>query len=201
MKEDLELLNAIRAGDPTACTAVFEAYADRIYRLALSLLKNPDEAEDVVQETCLKGLTHLKHFEGRSSVGTWLYRVAYNASADRLRRKEEQPLPTDEDSDENEDAFPMPQSFLEWETPENSLLGSEDRELLKKAVDRLPETLQPVFLLRDVEELSTAETAEILGVSEDLVKVRLHRARLQLRENLASHFSGWQAARDGSHEM
>jgi RNA polymerase sigma-70 factor (ECF subfamily) len=201
MQEDTELLRAIRAGDPTACTAVFETYADRIYRLALSLLKNPAEAEDVVQETCLKGLTHLVHFEGRSSVSTWLYRVAYNASIDRLRRKVDQPLPPDEDSQDGEDSFPTPQNFLEWQTPEDSLLGVEERLLLKKAVDNLPENLQAVFLLRDVEEISTTETAEILGISEALVKVRLHRARLRLRESLASHFSGWQTPMDGSHEM
>ncbi len=198
MQEEIELLNAIRRGDPAACTAVFETYADRIYRLSLSLLKNPSEAEDVVQETCLKGLTHLGRFEGRSSVGTWLYRVAYNACADRLRRKEEQPLPPDEESEDDDNSFPMPQNFMEWETPEDSLLGSEERELLKKAVDGLPESLRTVFLLRDVEELSTLETAEILGVSEALVKVRLHRARLRLRENLAGQFSGWQEPMDGS---
>lgn len=188
MQSDSDILRAIQAGDPAACEAVFEAYSDRIYRLALGLLQDPAEAEDVVQETCLKGLTHLSGFEGRSSIGTWLYRVAYNSSTDRLRRKEENPLPVEENETEETHSLPMPQNFVEWQTPEIFILGVEERELLNGAVHSLPEGLQSVFLLRDIEGLSTVEAAEILGITEALVKVRLHRARLLLRERLASHF-------------
>jgi RNA polymerase sigma-70 factor (ECF subfamily) len=201
LQNDADLLRAIRAGDPSACTAVFETYADRIYRLALGLLKNPAEAEDVVQETCLKGLTRLKGFEGRSSIGTWLYRVAYNASADRLRRKEENPLPTEDGDAEDELPLPMPQNFVEWQTPEAFLEGAEEQQLLAEAVGNLPQALHTVFLLRDIEGLSTAETAEVLGIGEPLVKVRLHRARLLLREKLALNFGVRQTKGSNPNEL
>ena len=196
MQSDSDILRAIQMGDPAACEAVFEAYSDRIYRLALGLLQDPAEAEDVVQETCLKGLTNLKGFEGRSRIGTWLYRVAYNASTDRLRRKEENPLPAEEHETMENSSSPIPQNFVEWKTPENFVLGGEERELLNGAVHSLPEGLQSVFFLRDIEGLSTAEVAEILGITEALVKVRLHRARLLLRERLASHFGERQEERE-----
>lgn len=191
MQEDANLLHSMKAGDPQACSLLFETYSDRIYRLALGVLGQAEEAEDVVQETCLKALTHRDQFAGRSSIGTWLYRIAYNASLERLRRKESFPLPPEDGIQEDEDAFiPMPGNFVEWHTPEALTLGGEDRRVLELQVQSLPESLRTVFVLRDIEELSTAEVAGVLGITESLVKVRLHRARLSLRERLADHFSG-----------
>jgi RNA polymerase sigma-70 factor (ECF subfamily) len=190
MQEDANLLQSMKSGDPMACTVLFETYADRLYRLALGILDQPQEAEDVVQETCLKALTHSPEFAGRSSIGTWLYRIAYNTSLEHLRRKEASPLPPEDGSLEEENpSIPMPGNFVEWQTPEALAIGSEDRAVLAGQIQSLPEKLRTVFVLRDIEEVSTAEAAEILGITESLVKVRLHRARLSLREHLAEHFT------------
>jgi len=186
MPAEPDLLTALRAGDPAALAALFEARADQLYRLALSLLRDPAEAEDVVQETFLKALTRLEQFEGRARLDTWLYRVAYNASLDRLRRRAPEPLPEDEPEAEG---GPLPQVIVEWSlTPENRLLDAEARAMLETAIQALPATLRPVFLLRDIEGLSGEETAEALGLNAGVVKVRLHRARLALRERLSAYF-------------
>lgn len=191
MIEEASLLQSMKDGDPQACAELFNAYGDRIYRLALGLLGQDQEAEDVLQETCLKALTHRSTFAGRSSFGTWLYRIAYNASLEHLRSKAALPLPPEDGAADAEDgALPMPENFVEWQTPEAEAISSEDQTTLKEAIHSLPEALRTVFVLRDLEELSTAQTAEVLGISESLVKVRLHRARLALRERLAAHFSG-----------
>lgn len=182
-------LDALRSGDPQALAALFEAYADRIYRLALSLLHDPSAAEDIVQETFVSAITHLDRFEGRSSLGTWLYRVGYNASLDWLRRRKDEPLPPDEPGDES-DAVPLPRSLVEWTlTPESRQAEGEMAAELDRAIGELSEGLRLVFLLRDVDELSTQETAEALGLTEGAVKVRLHRARLALREKLSDYFA------------
>jgi RNA polymerase sigma-70 factor (ECF subfamily) len=182
-------LDALRSGDPQALAALFEAYADRIYRLALSLLRDPSAAEDIVQETFVSAITHLDRFEGRSSLGTWLYRVGYNASLDWLRRRRDEPLPPDEPGDES-DAVPLPRSLVEWTlTPESRQAEGEMAAELDRAIGELSEGLRVVFLLRDVDELSTQETADALGLTEGAVKVRLHRARLALREKLADYFA------------
>jgi RNA polymerase sigma-70 factor (ECF subfamily) len=185
-------VDALRAGDPAALGALFETYADRIYRLALGVLRNPNAAEDIVQETFLSAITHLDRFEGRSSLGTWLYRVAYNASIDRIRHRTDEPLPADEPDDDPETgaAIPLPKSIVNWATtPERWLTDREVAEELGRATAELPHSLRVVFLLRDMEGLSTEETAEALGLSEGATKVRLHRARLAMRERLSVYFS------------
>lgn len=187
MSADASLLTALRAGDPAALATLFEARADQVYRLAFSLLRDPAEAEDVVQETFLKAMTRLDQFEGRARLDTWLYRVAYNASLDHLRRRPTEALP-EEEPDEAAPAL-MPQALVEWSlTPEHHLLDAEARAALDAAAAALPEKLRVVFLLRDVEGLSGEETAEALGLNLGAVKVRLHRARLALRERLSAYF-------------
>lgn len=194
MPDDSSLLRALKAGDSSALAELFENYADRIYRLALGSLQNPAEAEDVVQETFIKAISNIDKFEGRANLGTWLYRVAYNASMDRLRRRPEFKLPSDEPDLNSPDFVPMPEVLVEWDTPEDEVISEEDRRALDEAIQQLPDTLRIVFILRDIEDLSTAETAEILELSEGAVKVRLHRARLDLRERLAIYFAERQAA-------
>lgn len=189
MPDDTSLLKALQAGDSSAFSTLFETYADRLYRLAIGLVQQSEEAEDVVQETFIKAITHLDQFEGRSNLGTWLYRVAYNASLDRLRQRAESPLPDDGPYKEDEAQPLMPEVLVEWHTPEDLVIDEQDRRFLDQSIRQLPQTLRTVFVLRDIDELSTAETAEILGLSISAVKVRLHRARLELRESLAVYFT------------
>jgi RNA polymerase sigma-70 factor (ECF subfamily) len=189
MTDEQQLLAALREQDSDAFTTLFDAYADRIYRLAIGLLEDEVEAECVVQDAFTRLFESLDHFEGRSKLGTWLYRVAYNLSIDRRRkRRPDQPLADEADFDD-ESGF-MPAIFADWtDAPESVLTSSEAQTELAAAIADLPESLRSVFILREVEELSTAEAAEVLNISEGAVKVRLHRARLQLRERLSGYFS------------
>jgi len=125
-------LTALQAGDPAAFEQLFEAYADRLYRLAFGLLGDPAAAEDVVQESFLALVKGVSSFEGRASLSTWLYRVAYNASIDRLRRRPEEPLPPDE-PDEDLETAAIPQAFVDWDlTPEQMLANAEVRQQLER---------------------------------------------------------------------
>lgn len=189
MFDDAAALAALQAGDMSALAALFDTHSDRVYRLALGLLHDPAEAEDVVQETFLALLSHLNRFEGRSRLGTWLYRVAYNASMDRLRQRGNVALPADQPDQDDDSGPPLPRTLVAWQlTPEQILLDAESRAALDAAIQKLPTTLRTVFMLRDIEGCSTAETAEVLSISASAVKVRLHRARLILREQLAGYF-------------
>ncbi len=188
--DEAAFLARLQAGDAQAFRALFEAHADRLYRLALSLVRDPARAEDVVQETFLAALTHLGKFEGRARLSTWLYRVAYNASLSQLRQRVDDELPDEGEASEDGLPIPMPRTLVDWDlTPEAVLGNREARAQLEAAIASLPESQRAVFLLRDVEGFSTADTAEALGLSEGAVKVRLHRARLALREHLSAYFA------------
>ncbi len=189
MKDETALLRALIAGEPEAFAQAFETYADPIYRLALGLLRDESLAEDVVQDTFLTAIAKLKGFEGRSKLSTWLYRVAYNKSIDLVRKRVDAPLPED-DPELDLGSPPLPKVLVDWGmAPEEILADQEARGQLDRAIGSIPESLRAVFILRDIEQLSTAETAESVGISEGAVKVRLHRARLALRESLASYFA------------
>lgn len=193
MVDEAELLEIFHSEDPhPALSILFENFADAIFRLALSIVGDESLAEDIVQETFLSALTHRCQFEGRSKIATWLYRIAYNASHDRLRKKKEEPLPDEDGQNDDEMPLPHPKTIVEWRwLPEKILANQEARRELEKAVQSLPENLRIVFMLRDIEGLSTEETAEATGISEGAVKVRLHRARLELRERLSEYFNEW----------
>ena len=188
MLDERELLAALRHRDPTAFNQLFEMYSDKIYRLAVGLLENEAEAEEVVQEAFMRLFERLDQFEGRSKLGTWLYRVAYNLCQDRLRkRRPVSHLAMDVDDDET---MPVPTIFVDWsQVPERYLTEAEITRELDRAIATLPPRLKAVFLLRDIEGLSTKECAEMLEISESATKVRLHRARLLLRERLAAYFT------------
>jgi RNA polymerase sigma-70 factor (ECF subfamily) len=183
-RDELACLEAMRRGEPGCLGAFFELWGDRIYGLALRLLGDPAAAEDVVQEAFLKLMANAGRIEGRSRLATWLYRVAYNAAMDRLRsQKREVPVPEEGD----DAALPMPSLLVDFRlSPEAALRDAQLRGALDAAVAALSPTLRAAFLLRDVEGLSTADAADALGISEANLKVRLHRARLQLRERLAA---------------
>ncbi len=184
-----ELLARFQSSDPaSALTDLFETYADQIYRLGMQLLGDPSAAEDVVQETFVSAITHRASFEGRSKLGSWLYRIAYNAALGRLRAKHEVPLPEDEPDDDSPVA--LPRSLIEWNlTPEQLQADGEAGDHLQKAIQALPLKYRVVFFLRDMEDQTTEQTADALGLTETAVKVRLHRARLALRETLTEYFS------------
>jgi RNA polymerase sigma-70 factor, ECF subfamily len=178
------LINALKAGDTDALATVFERHSNQIYRLAVSLLHDEQQADGVVQNTFLALIKHIHTFEARSKLGTWLYRVAYNDCMMRLRQNKPQL-----DIDDLLDADIMPACILDWNTlPEATISSHEAIEQMDRAIQDLSPPLRAVFTLRDIEELSTRETADILDISESAVKVRLHRARLALREALASYF-------------
>ncbi len=188
--DDSEILARLKAGDMSACTACVNAHSDSLYRLAYRLLRDEAAAEDVVQETFLNAFKGLDKFDGRSKLSTWLFRIAYNNALMRLRsHKPAAPL-------ESEEEEPSSVSVVvPWhETPEEVLSRQEMKEVLDKAIGSLPPALRAVFELRDIQEHSTAETAEILGLTEAAVKVRLHRARLLLREKLSGYFGTTEAA-------
>lgn len=182
------LIARLRSGDKAACAECVELHADGIYRVALRMMRNETDAEDVVQETLLSAFRAIRSFDGRSSLKTWLYRIAYNAALMRLRRYTPQTVPVDEPPDDDGD---MPRRELhDWCClPEQEFETAAARAELERAIGELSPRLRDVFVLREMEELSTEETAATLGVSVAVVKTRLHRARLWLRDRLSAYFS------------
>lgn len=180
-------LEALRAGDKAEFARLVETYSTPIYRLGLKMLANAQEAEDLLQTTFLKAYQHLAEFEGRSSLSTWLYRIAANEALMALRRRRPE-IALDEEPEDGR--MPRPFQFADWgHLPEATLLSAEVRHHLDQAIEALPEKLRVVFLLRDVEGLSIKETGQALNLSETAVKTRLLRARLHLREQLSAYFS------------
>ena len=161
-----------------------EKYSGRIYGLALSLTRNEDDAEDVLQETFLTVMRKLDTFEGRSSIYTWMHRIAANIALGKLRRQAAAPDVDISPEDFQNLATQLPE---QWRT--GDLFTGESPEYVREAIDKaaadLPENQRLVFLLRDVEGLSTRDTAEALGLTPSNVKVRLMRAHIQLRNRLA----------------
>jgi RNA polymerase sigma-70 factor (ECF subfamily) len=181
-------LEALRAGDRAEFARLVDAYSGIVYRLAVKLVSIPQDAEDILQETFIKAYRGLAGFDGRSSLSTWLYRIATNEALMHLRRQKQPAFSLDEPQ-ENEDGLQEPVQIVDFCCmPEEELMTVEARRHLDEAVDRLPANLRVVFLLRDIEGLSTQETGEVLNLSETAVKTRLSRARLRLREELSSYY-------------
>ena len=183
-----EALEALRAGDRAEFAQLVEQYSPMIYRLGLKMLNNPQDAEDILQETFIKAYKHIDKFDGRSSVSTWLYRIATNEALMSLRMKRPDTVSFDMPSIyESEPQEPL--QIIDWCCmPEEEYLTAEGRMRLDQAAERLPESLWIVFILRDIEGLSTRETAEVLDISEMAVKTRLSRARLRLREDISTYY-------------
>lgn len=200
--DDQALLARIHAGDQAACAECIERHAQGVYGLALRLMKNEADAEDVMQETFLSAFQAVDDFEGRATLKTWLYRIAYNAAMMRLRREAPPSDSVELKLQTAEDGIPLPRQFYDWCClPESTFETEEVRAELEQAIRDLPETLRGVFLLRELEELSTRETAETLDVSTDVVKTRLRRARLALREQLSAYFAAQQGPSGAPQEL
>jgi RNA polymerase sigma-70 factor, ECF subfamily len=181
-------LELLQGGSPEEFSRLVNTYSSKIYHLAIRMLTQQQDAEDVLQETFLKAYRGLKSFDGRSKLSTWLFRIATNEALMVLRRKHPDFISIDE-SMETEEGEQEPVQIVDWCClPENEFLSGETRKLLDAAVKTLPESLRVVFLLRDINDLSTHETAEVLGLSDTAVKTRLSRARLRLREELSAYF-------------
>jgi RNA polymerase sigma-70 factor (ECF subfamily) len=186
--DELALVEASRAGDAGAFSELVERYERKIYRLAKHITQNDEDAEDVLQESFMKAYTHLDSFQGDSKFYTWLVRIAVNEALMKLRkRKSDRTVSLDEPQDTGEDL--VTREIAVWDDdPEKKYSREELAEILDEAVQSLKPSFRTVFVLRDIEELSTEDTAQALGISIPAVKSRLLRARLQLREKLTRYF-------------
>lgn len=175
---DAELIADVLRGNTARFEVLMRRYNERIYRAARAIVRNEDEAEDVMQQAYVNAFTHLRQFNGAALFSTWLTRIAINESLARVRRR---------GIHEVFDEQPHVVHTMERrpaENPERQAFTRELRVLLESAIDTLPDGMREVFVFREVEGLSTAETAECLGVSEDVVKTRLSRGRAALRREL-----------------
>jgi RNA polymerase sigma-70 factor (ECF subfamily) len=187
---EAELLVRLRAGDKAACAECVELHAAGLYRLARRMMRDEAEAEDVVQETVLSAFKGISRFEGRSGLRTWLYRIAYNAALMRLRRAQPETVSVEAGGVNGDDGLPVPRQLFDWCClPEADFDTQEARDQLEAAIRALPSSLKVVFVMRELEGLSTEATAEALDLSPEAVKTRLHRARLWLRERLSAYFT------------
>lgn len=176
---DEEVIGRVKAGETAFFEVLMRRYNQRVYRVARAVIKDEAEAEDIMQQAYVNAYTHLGQFEERSQFSTWLTRIAiHEALARRRRTRPTEPLATDGESD------PMETLTAQGPDPERQAYAGELRRMLEATVDALPETYRLVFMLRDVEGLSTAETAEGLEIGEEAVKTRLHRARAMVRRSL-----------------
>jgi RNA polymerase sigma-70 factor (ECF subfamily) len=177
--DDAEVVRRVLAGETALFELLMRRHDQRVYRAIRSVLRDEAEAEDVMQQTWLLAYSSLGDFAGASAFSTWLVRIAVNEALGRVRRRARGVAVVSTTG-----AAEGVMSRAE-QTPEEQVATSESRRLLERSIDRLPLQYRTVFVLREIEQLSTAETAEALTLTEDAVKVRLHRARLALRDAIA----------------
>jgi RNA polymerase sigma-70 factor (ECF subfamily) len=190
--DDLQLLRRARRGEWEAFETLVSRLEPRVYQLAFRIVRQQQDAEDVTQQTFLSVMENLEKFREEAAVSTWVLRIATNHALQILRKRRgvkmvalEQPV----DGGDSYATMPMPEFIAQWkENPEDLAQRSEVKQVLQKALDDLDAKYSIVFVLRDIEGYSTQETAELLDLSVSNVKVRLLRARLQLRERLTEQF-------------
>jgi RNA polymerase sigma-70 factor (ECF subfamily) len=181
-------LDLLRQGERSEMAALVENYSNPVYRIAMNILHSEQDAEDVLQETFIKVMHGIRHFEGRSSLTTWIYRIAVNEALMLIRRRRGNQVSLDAEV-ETAEGEAAPIEIEDWCCrPEAETMSAELRGEMDKAIANLPEKLRIVFQLRDIEDLSIRETAQVLGLTESAVKTRLLRARLTLREELTHYF-------------
>jgi RNA polymerase sigma-70 factor (ECF subfamily) len=188
VSDESVLVDAARNGDVGAFEQLVRRYDRNVFRIAQRITQNREDAEDVVQDAFLKAFQNLGQFQGQSKFYTWLVRIAVNEALMRLRRRRpERMVSLDEEVRTEEDS--MPREVADWSpNPEQLYSQAELKDILSKTIQGLPPGFRTVFVLRDMEALSTEETAEALNLSIPAVKSRLLRARLQLRDRLNKFF-------------
>jgi RNA polymerase sigma-70 factor (ECF subfamily) len=185
--DESALVAAAKAGDISAFETLVGRYERKIFRLTQNITQNREDAEDSMQEAFLKAFEHLGSFEGNSRFYTWLVRIAVNQALMKLRKRRPNVVSLDEEVDTGEDM--VPREVEDWgPTPADRYAQTQLSEILTKAINELDPPFRIVFQLRDIEELSTEETADTLGLSVPAVKSRLLRARLKLRQSLNQYF-------------
>ncbi len=191
--KETQTIAALRANDPEALDRLVRDQGHRIYGGILRLVRDPDEARNLVQETFLQAFRSLDAFRGHARVSTWLYGIAMNVTRSHLRKKvQHRRALSERDIDWLQPHFTWRGTHAERYPPWDPEIMMEKRErahMVREAIDRLPERYRVVLMMRDLEELSTAEVAEALSISEGNVRVRLHRARNTIRTLLAPHFA------------
>jgi RNA polymerase sigma-70 factor, ECF subfamily len=184
---DAEIVARVCGGETSLFEVLMRRHNQRVYRAARAIVKDEAEAEDVMQQAYINAFVHLKQFESRAQFSTWLTRITiYEALARRRKQRPEEPLGINDDQIDDA-AGAMRTSEV---SPERQAYSAELGRLIENAVDALPDTYRTVFMLREVEGLSTSETAEGLGVGEEAVKTRLHRARAMVRRALTDRLGG-----------
>src|SRR3954470_23655403 len=188
VSDELALVQAAKGGDVGAFEELVRRYDRNVFRIAQHITQNREDAEDVVQDAFLKAYSNLGQFQGQSKFYTWLVRIAVNEALMKLRkRRPERMVSLDEDVKTEEDS--MPREIADWSpNPEQQYTQGELKDILSRTIQGLPASFRTVFVLRDVEGLSTEETADALGLSIPAVKSRLLRGRLQLRDRLTKYF-------------
>ena len=186
-EDEHQLVAAAKSGDIKAFEELVNRYERKIFRLTMNITRNREDAEDAMQDAFLKSYSHLKSFQGDSRFYTWLVRIAANEALMRLRKRRPNQFSLDEPIEGDEDL--MPRELQDWGPgPEQRFAQTEMRQILSGVIDELEPEYRTVFVLRDIEELSTEETADAVGISVPAVKSRLLRARLKLREKLNRYF-------------
>jgi len=195
VENDEDLVRRAQGGDTRAFDELVRRYRDKVYRLSFKILRHEEDAAEALQDAFLSAYRGIKSFKVESTFSTWLYRIATNASLMKYRKRREGhvSLEQSQNTDENAEMLQTP----DWSTqPLKELLDSETREVMDEGIQRLPEELRTVFILRDIEDLSNAEVAQILDLTVAAVKSRLHRARIALRDRLTRYFADKMTRKD-----
>lgn len=188
---EAELIRRVCQGDKEAFYGLVRPYERAVFVSAVSILNNPADAEEVAQEAVLKAFTHLAEFRAEAKFSTWLIQITINEARLRLRKDRRHLYQSIDEGRADEEGDYSPKDFADWrEIPSETLKRDELRNALKRAVASLPLKYREVLILRDIQNLSIEETAEILGINRGNVKTRLLRARLQMRDALAPGIDG-----------
>jgi RNA polymerase sigma-70 factor, ECF subfamily len=199
LDQEMALIERICAGEKQVFYELINPYQRSVYIAAHSVLQNEADAEEAAQEAFLKALAHLRSFRRESKFSTWLIQIAINEARMKRRKERKFLYESIEQRDVDEEGKYTPKDFADWrEIPSEALQRTELRKVLEKAIAALPGKYREVLVMRDIQHLSTAETAQVLQITENAVKTRLLRARLQMRDALAPGVDGAWNIGDGN---